>query len=361
VRKKPAGIPIIAAIALAVASLAGAAAQARAATSAPAQVPPQPEVSTSNYIDAQPSSNLLGELAVDGIDQANQDCVTYQGQNIQVVASSVFLDFGAQDVTGQGTWSTAGVIGGPNTPYYSNAWIEQAVESYAEAYDNAAESCYTNNNDQETIGTQIAYGTSNSGDTPTSTQTVQQADNWSTIGADAVNAISSFLATNNMSGWDVASVGPGDDIEPGFSEPASTVLAWVGEASTDINNEFGVNTLVDYGSADNCQTSDLTSASPCANNWTTGDIGQVEEQAYLAPEIYSSNDAQQWAAFCVYADQNAGYDPFGGSTVLSAPSAYISTAESWNDFNSDLEATGNNDCDYFQPSYETTMDTDITT
>jgi hypothetical protein len=346
---------------------------ASAATAAPAEIPSQPEVSTSYYIQAPPTASVLNELAAYGIDQGNQDCEVNQGQpqGTITLASSVFLDFGAQDVDGQETWSTAGVIGNPNTPQYTNSWIAQAVENFAEGYDIAASSCDVNFNG-ESIFSDVYYGTSNSGDTPTAAQVTAQADNWFNMGVDIANAVTADVENNAGTELNDAQVGPANDIEPGFSEPPSTVEAWAQEVGTDEINAVNNSTLPvgllpfasNYGSADGCPTSGLTASSPCNNNWTIGDLdtimGNYGEAAF--PQIYTSGQAPQWAAFCSYYDSDWGLSPLWGFGILTAPDVpgFLSASDAWNDLNNDLSATGNSDCETEPPAYETTMETDIT-
>lgn len=370
---KRASTPLLASITLAAAALIGAATPTAAATSAPAAIPAQPEVSTSMYIDAQPTSNVLDELGVYGIDQGNQDCVTWQGTQGFVGASQVYLDFGAQDASGQGTWSTVGPIGGASTPYYTNSWIEQAVEAFAEGYDLAANNC-SNNNANESIYTNVDYGTNSSGGSSiTSAQAAAQADSWLNIGVDAANAVETQVADNSSTESDDASIGPAIDIEPSFDEPPSTVEAWGAEISADQGSQSlpidELNYTSNYGSADGCPTGGLTDSSQCNNGWTSGDLRTLsyDDAIWPSPEIYVQPQDQQWTAFCVYFDSEEGYSPLDNQDILSAPptssnpgtSGDLSTLESWDDITGDLQATGNSDCETQLPIYETTMENDV--
>lgn len=188
--------------------------------------------------------------------------------------SLVFLDFGGQQANGSGTLLTNGTS-------VSNGTVESLAEAFALGYYVCA------NTSTDLI---LAVGTNNS----LYDVSYSGGQTW----AHVVQAVQNGTDYRDVSIWG------GNDLEPSYSY-WSNASGWIsGYAAVD--PAF----YLDYGSADKCSSTSSANGY-CTNTWYQSDVYQAAwgaGPAQSAPEIYSLNDAAQWAEI-------AGYGRSIGSTM----------------------------------------------
>jgi hypothetical protein len=340
------------------------ASEAQAATTA--STPPG-SVSQSFYIEGAAGSALNTVLYNDGGEQATADC-----NSGNPVFSYVILDFGAQQIPGTETESVDG------TDFYTQSQIGTMALNFAEGYAANDAYCLAAFDDANPSGTDIIVGTSNSGPVPTAAQASSQASAWWTTthtAAENYNTWASEQPALESAGIeDDVDISPGDDIENGYN-PASATVPWANELDSEWLANLTTNDGIpwDFGSVDGCysSTGTLTSGFVCATGWTINDVNTVITDLEPAPQIYlappNGEQPAEWTQVCVYYVNNIsdGYptSPLFGSMILAEPtggSTFLSSADAWNDFLTDLQASGNTYCATEPPFNETNDDESAT-
>lgn len=194
----------------------------------------------------------------------------------------VILDFGQPD-------KVSGVYGAnifTSPDFRSIATITEAVKDWIRGYWNCSVSGNSIN---------VAVGTNNDDYTDQSIKNVTYAHGqaW----ADMVDALYAWLGTPPSYLSRVSVVGV-NDIEPAF-ETYTETKAWV-----DGYNANGSRRYYNYGSADNCYSTNHTN-STCANGWNQSKVLYVSwltVQGWPLPEIYvnNGNNALQWKQIKLY-------------------------------------------------------------
>ncbi|GCE19565.1 hypothetical protein KDK_33650 [Dictyobacter kobayashii] len=196
-----------------------------------------------------------------------------------VINSEVVLDFGGQLSNGSGALMINGVT-------ISNAQIEAVAEEFAHGYWHC-----TGSGDTSSV-LKLGIGTNNS-----------YYDVSSAGGKTWVNMVAAVQSYNHSKGYDSQVVMMGaNDMEPGFGSASSTI-AWA-QGFASVSGYL----YLDYGSADGCPQYSTGNGS-CNNGWNQYHewyLSWGSPAAIVAPEIYYSSMARQWAMISLYAAQSQG-------------------------------------------------------
>lgn len=219
--------------------------------------------------------------------------------------SMVVLDFGGQLSDGSGTLLINGVS-------VTNAQIEAVAEAFSHGY------WYCTGTADLTSTLSLVIGTNNS-----------YYDVGTSGGSTWAGVVAAVAAYNQAQGYNSqVIVDGGNDIEPGWNDPASSE-AWANGYAANATSFY-----VNYGTADGCP-SDNASDAACDNGWTQYDVWYVSWGAGPArsvPEIYYDVNASQWAMIALYGDQTRGT---GGKILFSGP---MDEYPLWNNSNSSAQS-----------------------
>ncbi|GHO87888.1 hypothetical protein [Dictyobacter formicarum] len=228
-----------------------------------------------------------------------------------VINSEVVLDFGGQLSNGSGTLMINGIT-------ISNAQIEAVAEEFAHGYWDC-----TGLNDTTSV-LKLGIGTNNS-----------YYDVSYGGGQTWVNVVAAAQAYDHSKGYDSQVVMMGaNDMEPGFGSASSTISWSQGFAS--VSGYLYLN----YGSADGCPQYSTGNGS-CNNGWNQYDEWYVSwgsPPAIVAPEIYYSSMARQWAMISLYGAQSQGsaVQMQGPLDEYDLDTSTLTPAQAWSNLWTDL-------------------------